>query len=210
MIRVLVADDHPIVRRGLRQILADTRDLVAAGEAVDGTQVLRLVQHERWDVVVLDLNMPGRSGLELIRELKTEKPLLPVLVLSMYPEDQFAERVLKAGASGYMTKDSAPEELVGAIRKVCAGGTYVSPGFAEKLASGLKVQNWKPRHEALSNREFQVLRSIVAGRSLTMIADELGLSVKTISTHRSHILQKLEMKSNAELIRYALENHLVD
>lgn len=210
MIRVLIADDHPIVRHGLKQILADTDNLVVGGEAVDGIEVLKMVRAEKWDVVVLDLNMPEPSGVELIRLLKNENPRLPILVLSVYPEDQFAMRVLKAGASGYMTKDSAPEELVMAIRKVCTGGKYISGSLAEKLATELQGTDEALRYKTLSDREFQVLRMIAAGKSVSEIADELGLSVKTISTHRAHLLDKMRMKTNAELIRYAVDHKLVD
>jgi len=210
MIRVLIADDHPIVTRGLKQILADTRDLVVGGEANNGTQVLQLVRAQRWDVVVLDLNMPEPSGVDLIKELKKEKPQLPILILSMYPEDQFAVRVLKAGAAGYMTKDAAPENLVAAIRKVYAGGKYVSPTLAEQLATEVQGKSGKPLHATLSDREYQVLRMIAAGKSVSEIAGELGLSVKTISTHRARLLDKMKMKNNADLMRYAMENKLVD
>lgn len=209
-IRILIADDHPIVRQGLKQILVPKRDFVVGGEAENGNQVLQMVRAESWDVIVLDLNMPEPSGVELIKQLKTEKPKLPILVLSVYPEDQFAIRVLKAGASGYMTKDSAPEELVSAIRKVVSGGQHITPSLAEKLAEQLRGKGGETPHTLLSDREFQVLRMIATGKTVSEIAKNLGLSVKTISTHRAHVLDKLKMKTNAELMRYAMENKLVD
>ena len=165
---------------------------------------------EEWDVVVLDITMPGRSGLEVLREIKKSKPKLPVLVLSMHPEGQFAVRVLKRGASGYMTKESAPEELVGAIKKVLAGGRYVSPSLAEKLATYLSADGQKSPQEKLSDREFQVLRLIASGKIVSEIAKELSLSVKTISTYRSRILEKMGMKNNAELMHYAMQHQLVE
>ncbi len=210
MIRVLIADDHAVVRRGLKQILGDTDDLIAAGEAANGMEVLRCVRAEPWDVLVLDLNMPAPSGVELIQTLRSEKPGLPILVMSMYPEDQFAARVLKAGASGYLTKDSAPEDLVRAIRKVCSGGTFISTSFAEQLAVGLKRTGQDLPDATLTDREFEVLRRIASGESLTRIGRELGLSIKTISTYRHRLLQKLNLKSDADLVRYAVDHRLVD
>ncbi|OGO40417.1 MAG: DNA-binding response regulator [Chloroflexi bacterium RBG_16_57_9] len=210
MIRVLIADDHAVVRQGLKQILQDTREMVVAGEALNGQEVLEKVRAEAWDVVVLDIAMPGRSGLDILKELKHERPKLPVLVLSMYAEDQFAVRVLKAGASGYLTKDSAPDELVKAIRKVVSGGKYVSPFLAEKLAFELNTDSSQLPHETLSDREFQVLRLIAAGKTTTEIAVDLSLSVKTISTFRARILQKMNLTTNAELIHYAIRNRLIE
>jgi DNA-binding NarL/FixJ family response regulator len=210
MIRVLIADDHAVVRQGLKQILQDTREMVVAGEAVNGQEVLEKVRAEAWDVVILDISMPGHSGLDILKELGYERPKLPVLVLSMYPEDQFAMRVLKAGASGYLTKDSAPDELVKAVRKVASGGKYVSPFLAEKLAFEIGPDSNKLSHETLSDREFQVLRMIATGKAVGEIAAELSLSAKTISTYRARLLQKMNLATNAELIRYAIQNRLID
>ena len=210
MIRVLIADDHAVVRQGLKQILGDTPEMVVAGEATNGQEVLDKVRAEAWDIVVLDISMPDRSGLDILKELQSERPKLPVLVLSMYSEDQFAVRVLKAGARGYLTKDSAPDELVKAIRKVVSGGTYVSAFLAEKLAFEIGTDSSKLPHEALSDREFQVLRLIAAGKSVKEIAAELYLSVKTVSTYRSRLLQKMNLETNAELIHYAIQNRLID
>jgi len=210
MIRVLIADDHAVVRQGLKQILGDTPEMLVAGEAINGQEVLDKVRAEAWDVVVLDISMPDRSGLDILKELQSERPKLPVLVLSMYSEDQFAVRVLKAGARGYLTKDSAPDELVKAVRKVVSGGTYVSAFLAEKLAFEIGTDSNKLPHEALSDREFQVLRLIAAGKSVKEIAAELYLSVKTVSTYRARLLQKMNLETNAELIHYAIQNHLID
>jgi DNA-binding NarL/FixJ family response regulator len=209
--KILLTDDHAVVRHGLKQILADEFSKATFGEARNAQEALNKIWKEHWDVVVLDITMPGRSGLEVLREIKKSKPKLPVLVLSMHPEGQFAVRVLKRGASGYMTKESAPEELVGAIKKVLAGGRYVSPSLAEKLAtylSGGEAQ--KAPQETLSDREFQVLRLIASGKIVSEIAKELSLSVKTISTYRSRILEKMGMKNNAELMHYAMQHQLVE
>ena len=210
MIRALIADDHAVVRQGLKQILGDTPEMVVAGEATNGQEVLDKVRAETWDVVVLDISMPDRSGLDVLKQLRSERPKLPVLVLSMHSEDQYAVRVLKAGASGYLTKDSAPDELVKAIRKVVSGGTYVSSFLAEKLAFEIGTDSSRLPHETLSDREFQVLRLIAAGESVTEIAAELYLSVKTVSTYRARLLQKMNLTTNAELIHYAMHNHLID
>ena len=210
MIRVLIADDHAVVRQGLKQILGDAPEMVVAGEATNGQEVLDKVRAEAWDVVVLDISMPDRSGLDILKELQSERPKLPVLVLSMYSEDQFAVRVLKAGARGYLTKDSAPDELVKAIRKVVSGGTYVSAFLGEKLAFEIGTDSSRLPHEALSDREFQVLRLIAAGKSVKEIAAELYLSVKTVSTYRARLLQKMNLETNAELIHYAIQNRLID
>jgi two-component system invasion response regulator UvrY len=197
------------VRHGLRQILADEFKKAVFGEARNATEALDLVWKENWDVVVLDITMPGRSGLDVLREIKKSKPKLPVLVLSMHPENQFAVRVLKRGASGYMTKESAPGELVGAIRKVLAGGRYVSNSLAEKLATYLSSEQKAPQ-ELLSDREFQVLRLIASGKIVSEIARELSLSVKTISTYRTRILEKMGLRNNAELMHYAMQHQLVE
>ncbi|HEY9509597.1 MAG TPA: response regulator transcription factor [Verrucomicrobiae bacterium] len=209
--KILLTDDHAVVRHGLKQILADEFKKATFGEARNAHEALNKVWKEDWDVVVLDITMPGRSGLEVLREIKKSKPKLPVLVLSMHPEGQFAVRVLKRGASGYMTKESAPEELVGAIKKVLAGGRYVSNSLAEKLANYLSDgETQKPPQEKLSDREFQVLRLIASGKIVSEIAKELSLSVKTISTYRSRILEKMGMKNNAELMHYAMQHQLVE
>jgi len=208
--RILLADDHAVVRHGLRQILADEFKRAAFGEARNAQEALDLVWKENWDVAILDITMPGRSGLDVLREIKKSKPRLPVLVLSMHPESQFAVRVLKRGASGYMTKESAPVELVGAVKKVIAGGRYVSTSLAEKLATYLSGDSQKPPQELLSDREFQVLRLIASGKIVSEIARELSLSVKTISTYRSRILEKMGLRNNAELMHYAMQHQLVE
>lgn len=210
MIRILIADDHTLVRDGLKQILSATSDLVIAAEAVDGDQALALVRAEDFDLVLLDMSMPGLSGIGLVKRLKLEKPKLRILVLSMHGEQQYAVRAFKAGASGYLTKDSASAQLVAAIRKIAAGGIYISAAAAEQLALGAMQTGAALPHSALSDREFEVLRLIVSGASLTGIADGLHLSVKTVSTHKTHILQKMNMSSTAELVRYALEHSLLD
>jgi two-component system invasion response regulator UvrY len=210
MIRVLIADDHAVVRQGLKQILQDSHEMVVAGEATNGREALEKARAETWDVVVLDISMPDRNGLEVLKQLKAERPGLPVLVLSMYSEDQYAVRVLKAGASGYLTKDSAADELVEAVHRAVRGGRYVSQTLAEKLAFEIGADPSKLPHEMLSDREFQVLRMMGAGKTIKGIAAELSLSDKTISTYRARILQKMRYTTNAELIRYAVENRLVD
>lgn len=210
MIRILVADDHPVVRRGLKQIVAQEPDMAVLGEAQNGQETLDLVRNQEWDIVVFDLSMPGRGGLETLRELKRIRRNLPVLVLSIHPPDQFAARVYKAGAAGYLTKESAPAELVRGIRKVIAGGHYVSPSVAEQLAVELEENGGSASHESLSDREYEVLRLIGAGKTVNQIADALALSVKTVSTYRARILEKMKMKTTAELIRYAIQHHLVD
>jgi len=207
--KILLADDHAVVRHGLKQILTDEFKRATFGEARNAQEALDLVWKQEWDVVVLDITMPGRSGLDALREIKKSKPRLPVLVLSMHPENQFAVRVLKAGASGYMTKESAPDELVGAVKKVLAGGRYVSTALAETLAASLS-NNQRAPQEKLSDREFQVLRLIASGKMATEIARELSLSVKTISTYRTRILEKMGMKNNAELMHYAIQHRLVE
>jgi two-component system, NarL family, invasion response regulator UvrY len=207
--KILITDDHAVVRQGLKQILAEEFTRAEFGQAASAQEAIDLVWKENWDVVVLDITMPGRSGLEVLKEIKKSRPKLPVLVLSMHPEDQFAVRLLKIGASGYMTKESAPNELVGAVKKVMAGGRYVSPSLAEKMASYLAIDVQTPPHERLSDREFLVLRLIASGKTPTAIAKDLGLSVKTISTYRMRILEKMGMANNAELTHYAIQNNLV-
>lgn len=210
MIKILIADDHAIVRRGLKQILTETPDMIVAGEAHNGQELLEKTRSDHWDVVVLDISMPGRGGLDILKQLKSEQPKLPVLMLTIHPEDQYAVRVLRAGASGYLTKESAPDHLVEAIRKVARGGKYISPHLAEKLAFNLESISERPLHEALSDREFQVLRLIASGKTVKEIGEELSLSVKTISTYRTRILEKMKMKNNAELTYYAIQQKLVD
>jgi two-component system invasion response regulator UvrY len=210
MLKILLADDHAVVRRGLKQILADEFKTAVFGEARNAQEALDLAWKDDWDVAVLDITMPGRSGLEVLREVRKSRPKLPVLVLSMHPENQFAVRVLKGGASGYMTKESAPEELVGAIKKVLAGGRYVSASLAEKLATYVSRDSLKPPQELLSDREFQVLRLIASGKLVGEIARDLSLSVKTISTYRTRILEKMGLRNNAELMRYAMQHQLVE
>ena len=208
--KVIIADDHPVVRQGLRQMLSAESDLQIVGEARNGQEVVDLSRRVPWEVAVLDYNMPGKNGLELIKELRQRYPGRAVLILSMYPEDRYAVRALKAGASGYLTKESAPEELVNAIRKVAGGGRYVTATLGEKLVLELEDNRGKPLHESLSDREYQVMWMIASGKTVRQIADELFLSPNTISTHRTRILRKMSMKSNAELMHYAIAHHLVD
>jgi two-component system invasion response regulator UvrY len=208
--RVLIADDHAVFRRGLRETLAEIFSKVTFGEAKTAQETVELVRRHEWDVVILDISMPGKSGLDILDELKRLRPRLPILLLSMHPEEQFARRALKTGASGYLTKESVPEELKEAVRKVVAGGRYVSATLAEKLAVDLREGADVPLHELLSDREFQVLRMIASGKTVKEIAEDLSLSVKTVSTYRARILEKSGMKTNAELIRYALQTQLVD
>jgi DNA-binding NarL/FixJ family response regulator len=210
MIKILIADDHPIVRKGLKEIIEVTPDMMVGDEASNGQEALEKVRKNDFDVVLLDISMPGRSGLDILKELKSEKPELSVLILSMHPEEQYAVRVLKAGASGYLTKESAPEELITAIKKASKGRKYVSSSLAEKLAWYLEIDDERPLHEALSDREYEVMRMIASGKTITKIAEKLFLSVKTISTYRSRILEKMRMKTNAELTHYALKNRLVE
>lgn len=209
MIKVLIADDHAVVLEGLKQILSETPDIIVSAQATNGQEVLDKIRSNNVDVVVLDIAMPGRSGLDTLMHIKRERPTLPVLVLSVHPEDQYAVRVLKAGAYG-MTKDSAPDQLVAAIRKVVTGGKYVSPSLAEKLAFDLESDSGKPLHETLSDREYEVLCMIALGKTVKEIADKLSLSVKTISTYRARILEKMKMKNNAELTHYVIREGLID
>ncbi len=210
MIRILIADDHPLIREGFKKILRGEPDLTIVHEAQTALEALQFAADEQVDIVLLDIGMPDKSGLEVLREIKTRRPKLPVLMLSMYPEDRFAVRAIRSGAAGYITKESASEDLVGAIRKILAGGRYISPALAEKLASDLQTPSAKTPHEALSDREFQILCLIASGMTVSQIAKKLILSVKTISTYRSRILEKMNMKTNAELTHYAISNKLVD
>lgn len=210
MIRVLLADDHAIVRAGLKEILADTGDITVAGEATNGHEVMARVHAEDYDVAVLDMSMPGRSGIELIKQVKSAKPRLRVLILTMHSEEQYAVRALKAGASGFLTKEAAAEQLVAAIRRIAAGGAYVSPETAERLVLDTGSHAVAAPHTLLSDREFQVLQMIAGGRTVGEIAKTLSLSVKTVSTHKTRILHKMGLANQAELIRYALEHKLLD
>ncbi len=209
MIRILIVDDHAIVRGGLRALLSDEFRGATFGEASDAPQALEHLRKQPWDVALLDITLPGKSGLDLLKDLEADWPHLPVLVLSGHPEDQFAVRVLKAGAGGYMTKESAPAELANAIRKILAGGRYVSPALAEKLALGVKRDPMRTPHETLSNREYDVMSRIALGKTVTEIAGELSLSGKTISTYRTRVLEKLGVKNSAEIVQYAIRNGLV-
>ena len=208
--KILIADDHVLFRQGLKQILAEEFPRVVFGEASNTRELRQSVQNQAWDVVLLDISMPGRNGLEVLKEIKQSQPRLPVLVLSMHPEDQFALRAFKAGAAGYMTKESAADALVKAIQGVVGGGTYVSTAFAPRLAQQIGGHVDKPAHQTLSDRELEVMLLIARGKRIKDIAGELSLSIKTISTHRQHILLKLNFSNNAEIIRYALKNRLVD
>jgi DNA-binding NarL/FixJ family response regulator len=209
IIKVLITDDHAVVRKGLKQIIEETPGMLAADEAASGNEALEKIRKNAYDVVLLDIAMPGKSGLDTLKELKLEKPNLPVLILTIYPEEQYALRVLKAGAAGYLTKESAPAELVTAIRKVSEGGRYVSPSLAEKLAFNIGADTDAELHERLSDREYQVMCMIASGKTVSEIADDMSLSVKTISTYRTRILEKMEMKNNAELTHYAIKKELV-
>jgi len=209
MIRILIVDDHAILRRGLKALLSDEFHGAAFGEASDARQALEQLRKEKWDVALLDITMPGKSGLELLKEFKAARPKLPVLILSAHAEDQFAIRVLKAGAGGYLTKESAPEELAKAIRKVLAGGQYVSPALAEKLALRVRKDIKLTPHETLSDREYEVMSCIASGKTVTEIAGELTLSPKTISTYRARVLEKLGVKNSAAIVQYAIRNGLV-
>ena len=210
MIRVLLADDHAIVRTGLREILADTGDIVVAGEAGNGQEVLARIRETQFDLVVLDLSMPGRNGLELIKQIKSERSGLRVLVLSMHSEAQYAVRALRAGASGYLTKESAADQLVAAIRRIAAGGAFVSPETAERLALDFNRPADALPHTRLSDREYQVFQLIVAGEPVSAIAKRLSLSVKTVSTHKANLMEKMGIDNQAELVRYALRHKLIE
>jgi two-component system invasion response regulator UvrY len=206
--RILIADDHPIFRAGLKETLAKDPGVESIGEADDGHKAVELARKKRWDVVVLDIMMPGRDGLEVLQELRRERPKLPVLILSAHPEDQLALRLLKAGAAGYLTKEKAPEVLLAAIRKVASGGKYISESLAEKVVFACESE--KAPHETLSNREYQIIRMIASGKTMQEIGKELFLSVRTVSTYRARILEKMNMNTNAEIIRYAVDHNLID
>ena len=208
--RVLIADDHPVVRHGLKQILASESKLSVVGEAKNGNEALEMARQLDWDVAVVDYSMPGMSGLELLKEFKREHPNRPVLILSMYPEEVHATRVLKAGAAGYLNKASACEELAHAIRKIAGGGKYISPSLAEKMVFELGPDAQKPLHEELSDREYRVMWLLASGKQVKQIAKEMFLSASTISTYRSRIFKKLQLTSNAGLVRYAIKHQLMD
>jgi len=210
MIRVLVADDHPVVRVGLREILTQKRDKAVLGEAGTGAEVLKLVALKAWDVIVLDVTLPDRSGLDVLKEIKRERPKLPILILSAYPEEEYAVRALRAGAAGYVTKKASPEELVRAVRRLAQGLRYMSPAAAEELIGALGNGLDQAPHERLSDREYQVLCLLGSGKSVGQIAQELERSVKTISTYRARILEKMEMQSNAQLVHYVLQRRLAE
>ena len=210
MIRIVIADDHAIVREGLKRIVSSIADMEVAGEAGNGTEVMQRVRELAFDVLVLDLSMPGRSGMELIKLARGEKPQLRILVLSMHQESQYAVRAIKNGASGYLTKESAPGQLEQAIRKVASGGAFISAEVAEQLALGAMPGSEAVPHEGLSNREFEVLQLLVAGVSLTDIATQLNLSVKTVSTHKTNLMQKMGLQNQSELIRYAIKHGLTE
>jgi two-component system invasion response regulator UvrY len=209
-IKILIADDHAIVREGLKQIVAEEKDILVAGEAENSEQLMELLKKEKWNLVVLDINMPGKSGLEALKDIKLQYPELPVLILSMFSEDQYGIRAIKAGASGYLKKVSAPTELVTAIRKIVAGGKYINSSLAEKLAEKLGESGKTSLHEKLSDREYQIMCNIALGKSAEEIAQELSLSINTVYTYRNRILEKMSMKSNVELTQYALSNKLVE
>lgn len=210
MVRILIADDHPVVREGLKKMFEKVSDISIAGEASNGQEVLNKIEQNDYDLVLLDISMPGRDGLDILRELRRKRPHLPILILSMHSEEQYAIRSLKAGASGYLTKKSISDELIKAVQEVACGGKYITSSLSEKLASYIRNNTEKPIHEILSDREHFVMRMIVKGRTRKEIAKELSLSVNTISTYRARILKKLKMKNSAELIQYAIEKHLTD
>lgn len=208
MLRILVVDDHPVVRQGLKYILSGEPRIEMVGEASNSQEALNLIRTSPWDAVILDIAMPGRGGLDILKELKRDFPKLPVLILSMHPEEQYAMRALKEGAAGYMNKESAPYDLLTAIKKITRGGKYISPALSEKLLFAIDTE--KPLHENLSNREFQVMLMIASGKGISRIADEMSLSVKTVGTYRTRILDKLNVANNAEIMRYAMQHKLIE
>ena len=209
MIKVIIVDDHPVVRRGLKQILQEESDVKVVGEAENAQEAFKIIRRTDCNAVVLDISLPGASGVEILKQLKYEYKKLPVLILSVHPEEQYAVRVMKAGASGYLTKESAPEELVKAIRKIISGGKYISSSLAERLITDIDASG-KPRHEKLSDREFEIMRMIARGKAIKKIAEELYLSEKTVSTYRTRLLEKMNMTTNAEIISYVLKNKLIE
>jgi DNA-binding NarL/FixJ family response regulator len=210
MIKIVIADDHTIVREGLRRVVSGVDDIYVLGEATNGREVLEWVRKGGFDMLLLDLSMPEHSGVDFIKRLKGESPKLPILVLTMHEEEQYAVRCIRAGASGYLTKESASMELINAIRRVASGHLYINASVAEKLALDTMTTHGGPPHKALSDREFEIFQTLVHGRSITDIATQLHLSVKTVSTHKARILQKMNMHSIADLVRYAMDHHLMD
>lgn len=208
MIRLVIADDHAIVRQGLKKILDESSDMEIVAEHANGADALRWIRANDCDVVLLDIAMPGRSGIEVLKQLHEERPKLPILILSIYPEDQYAVRLIKAGAAGYLTKESAPEIVMDAVRRVAAGKKYINPAVAEMLANEFCTQEGKLPHETLSDREYQIFLLLASAGTVSEIADALSLSVKTVSTYRTRILEKMQLRNNAELMRYAVEKHL--
>ena len=209
MLRILIADDHTVVRKGLRQILQDEFPTAEIDEVPDAEELIKKVMNEHWDIVVSDLSMPGRSGLDALQQIKLSHPALPVLILSIHPEEQYALRALKSGASGYLSKDTAPDELVKAVQKVLLGKKYISQAIAEKLANSFSSDDELNPHESLSDREFDVMKLLANGKSVSDIAEMLSLSVTTVSTYRARVMQKMNLKSNSDLTRYAIENKLL-
>ena len=210
MIKILIADDHAIVREGLKQIVAEETDMKVTGEAANASELFELLDGDSWEIVVLDINMPGKSGLEALKEMKTKNIKVPVLILSMFSEDQYGLRAIKAGAAGYLKKVSAPTELVSAIRKIVGGGKYISPTLAEKLADNFDSNNKKSLHQNLSDREYQIMCFISLGKSAEEIAEELAISIHTVYSYRNRILEKMHLKSNVELTQYAIQNKLIE
>lgn len=210
MIKILIADDHAIVREGLKQIVAEETDMKVTGEAANASELFELLDGDSWEIVVLDINMPGKSGLEALKEMKTKNIKVPVLILSMFSEDQYGLRAIKAGAAGYLKKVSAPTELVSAIRKIVGGGKYISPTLAEKLADNFDSNNKKSLHQNLSDREYQIMCFISLGKSAEEIAEELTISIHTVYSYRNRILEKMHLKSNVELTQYAIQNKLIE
>jgi two-component system, NarL family, invasion response regulator UvrY len=210
MIKVLIADDHALIRKGLKQLLDDTDDMRVIGEAENGMQAIRMAEETAYDVVLLDISMPDKHGVEVLKQLKANKPQLPVLMLSMHPEEQYALRSMKAGAAGYLNKQSAPLQLVTAIRQVASGKKYISTELAEQLANGLSQGYQELLHQTLSNREYQTLCLMASGKKLSEMADIMSLSPKTVSVYRSRLLEKMKLKNNAEAIHYAISNHLIE
>ncbi|MCL6495723.1 MAG: response regulator transcription factor [Ignavibacterium sp.] len=208
-LKVFIADDHLLIREGLKKILSGEKEFIVVGESGDPDEVLDFINENEVDILILDLNMPGRSGLDVLKHVKKIKPETKVLILSMYPEDQFGERTIKAGASGYITKESASDELLNALKKIAKGGNYISQAFAEKLLYKIKSTNEQKPHELLSDRELQIMILMAKGKTQVEISNELALSTSTVNTYRSRILEKLKLKSNAEIIRYALQNNLL-
>ncbi len=210
MIKILIADDHAIVREGLKQIVAEESDMKVTGEAANASELFELLDKDSWEIVVLDINMPGKSGLEALKDMKTRNIKVPVLILSMFSEDQYGLRAIKAGAAGYLKKVSAPTELVSAIRKIVGGGKYINPTLAEKLADNVDVNNKKALHQNLSDREYQIMCFISLGKSAEEIAEELAISIHTVYSYRNRILEKMHLKSNVELTQYAIQNKLIE